>query len=261
MSYAVLVDLARCIGCRSCQVACKAWNDKQAEQTKNLGMYDNPPSLSADTWTVVRFTEIEQENKFSWIFNKIQCMHCLEPACVSVCTVGALQKSEDGPVTYDQDRCIGCRYCLYGCPFGVPRFEWHERLGLISKCNFCVDRLDAGLEPACVKTCPADALIFGQREALVTEARYRIATFPDRYVNHVYGEDEIGGTSFMYLSPVSFDALGFPSLGKEPLTGASESIIGSTPTAIIAAVATLGGFYWLTNREDESVEEDVEEEE
>jgi formate dehydrogenase iron-sulfur subunit len=259
MSYAVLVDLTRCIGCRSCQVACKAWNDKQAEETSCLGRYDNPPTLSADTWTVVRFTEVEDNGRFHWVFNKIQCMHCLDPACVSVCTVGALQKTEAGPVTYDQDRCIGCRYCQYGCPFGVPKFEWGERLGLISKCNFCEDRLAVGMEPACVKACPADALVFGERDDLLTEGRARIAARPQKYVNYVYGEKEVGGTSYLYLSPVPFEKLGFPALDMHPLTSVSESIMSSTPFTMVGAVAAIGGFYWLTHQQDE--EQDADEEE
>lgn len=257
MSKAVLVDLVRCIGCRGCQVACKSWNDRKSEQTANLGIYDNPPTLSADTWTIVRFTEVEHEDRFYFVFHKIQCMHCQEPACASVCTVGALEKTAEGPVTYDREKCIGCRYCQYACPFGVPKFDWNQRFGLISKCNFCADRLATGQEPACVKACPSDALMFGERDQLATEARYRIAARPQRYVNHVYGEDEIGGTSFLYLSPVPFEKLGFPTLNKGKLTQASESIMFSTPITIIGAMAAVGGFYWLTNREDDA--QDAEE--
>lgn len=259
MTKAVLVDLIRCIGCRGCQVACKSWNDKNAEQTVNLGFYDNPPTLSSDTWTIIRFTELEYENSFHFVFHKIQCMHCQQPACVSVCTVGALTKTADGPVTYDRDKCIGCRYCQYACPFGVPKFDWNQRFSLISKCNFCADRLAMGLEPACVKVCPADALVYGERDELVTEARHRIAARPKKYINHVYGEDEIGGTSFLYLSPVPFEMLGFPVLGKNHMTEASESIMISTPLEIIGAAAAVGGLYWLTNREEDAhAEEDTQ---
>jgi formate dehydrogenase iron-sulfur subunit len=162
-------------------------------------------------------------------------------------------------VTYDRDKCIGCRYCQYACPFGVPKFDWDQRLGLISKCNFCNDRLEMGLEPACVKACPSDALVFGERDELVTEARRRIAARPLKYVNHVYGEDEIGGTSFLYISPVPFDKLGFPALDNGKLTQASESIMISTPLTVIGALTAAGGFYWLTNR-DEDAQDDEEEE-
>jgi formate dehydrogenase iron-sulfur subunit len=240
-------------------VACKSWNGNIGENTHNMGSYENPPTLSSNTWTLVRFNEVEYQGRFSWVFYKIQCMHCLHPACVSVCTVGALQKSAEGPVTYDADRCIGCRYCEYGCPFGVPKFQWDRKMGLITKCTFCNERLEAGLKPACVQACPGDALVFGDRQELITQARARIAARPEKYVNHVYGETELGGTSWMYLSPVPFEMLGFNMFGDQPLTGASESIMSSTPISIIAAVAALGGFYWLTSPEEE--EEESEEDE
>jgi formate dehydrogenase iron-sulfur subunit len=251
MSKAVLVDLVRCMGCRSCQVACKAWNDNTYEISTCLGCYDNPKDFSADTWSLVRFTEVEEGQDLHWVFNKIQCMHCLHPACVSVCTVGALEKTPEGPVIYHADKCIGCRYCQYACPFGIPRYEWEEMLGLIRKCTFCADRQSEGLEPACVKACPTDALMVGEREALITEAKRRIAARPHKYVNHVYGEHEVGGTSWLYISPVHFDKLGFPKLGHEHPTLTSEAVLNATPVTIIAAVAALTGLYKLTQRRDE----------
>jgi formate dehydrogenase iron-sulfur subunit len=251
MSHAVLVDLVRCIGCRSCQVACKAWNDNRAEVTLCLGCYDNPPNFSSDTWSLIRFAEVEQGDGLHWVFTKLQCMHCEHPGCVSVCTVGALEKTASGPVIYHDNKCIGCRYCQYGCPFGVPKYEWEKQLGLIRKCTFCADRLADGLEPACVKACPTDALMLGDREQLLTEARRRITARPGKYVNHVYGEKEAGGTSWLYISPVPFTELGFPELGEEHVTLASEAILNSTPVTIIAAVAGLSGLYWLTKRRDE----------
>jgi formate dehydrogenase iron-sulfur subunit len=251
VSKAVLVDLVRCMGCRSCQVACKAWNDNTYEISTCLGCYDNPKDFSADTWSLVRFTEVEQGGDFHWVFSKIQCMHCLHPGCVSVCTVGALEKTPEGPVIYHADKCIGCRYCQYGCPFGVPKYEWEEMLGLIRKCTFCADRQSEGYEPACVKACPTDALMLGEREALITEAKRRIAARPHKYVNHVYGEHEVGGTSWLYISPVYFESLGFPKLGEEHVTLTSEAVLNSTPVTIIAAVAALSGLYHLTKRRDE----------
>ena len=248
MGHAVLVDLVRCMGCRSCQVACKAWNDNLGEVTTCLGCYDNPPNFSQDTWSLIRYTEADYLGKFNWVFTKIQCMHCEHPGCVSVCTVGALEKTASGPVIYHEDKCIGCRYCQYGCPFGVPKYEWEKMLGLIRKCTFCADRLADGLEPACVKACPTDALAHGVREDLLTEARRRIAARPGKYFNHIYGEKEAGGTSWLYISPIPFDQLGFPELGEEHPTKVSESIMNATPVTIIAAVAALSGLYQLTKR-------------
>ncbi len=180
MSKAMLMDLTKCIGCRACQTACKQWNELSAETTSNNGSYQNPPQFSDKTWAVVTFNEIEYQDKFAWIFAKRQCMHCEHPACVSACTVSALAKTAEGPVVYDADKCIGCRYCQYACPFGVPAFEWQETLGLIRKCTMCADRQAAGMEPSCAKTCPTGAILFGDREELLQEARDRIAANPDR---------------------------------------------------------------------------------
>jgi formate dehydrogenase iron-sulfur subunit len=244
----VLVDLVRCMGCRACQVACKAWNDNPAEVTLCLGCYDNPPDLSADTWSIMRFNELEEGGRLHWVFTKRQCMHCEHPGCVSACPVGALQKLEDGPVVYDGKRCIGCRYCMMACPFRVPKFQWDTPLPFIRKCTFCADRQEEGLEPACVKACPTDALTFGERDALIAEAHERIASRPGKYVNHLYGEHEVGGTSWMYLSPVSFEKLGFPALGAQPVTTWSETAMIATPGIIVGAVGILSGIYWITKR-------------
>jgi formate dehydrogenase iron-sulfur subunit len=253
MSKGVLVDLTRCMGCRSCQVACKAWNDNSAELTLCLGCYDNPPDFSPITWSLIRFDEVEQDSKLHWVFTKRQCMHCEEPGCVSVCTVGALEKTPQGPVIYHSNKCIGCRYCQYGCPFGVPRFEWDKPLGLIRKCTFCVDRQSSGYEPACVKACPTDALVYGEREELLTQARARIAARPDKYVNHVYGENEVGGTSWLYISPVPFEDIGFPTLEAEPVAHAAEIVMNATPVTITAVVAGLLGLRALAKRRDEGL--------
>lgn len=259
MSRAVLVDLNRCMGCRSCQVACKAWNDNSAELTQCLGCYDNPPGFSADTWSLVQFNEVEWADRLYWVFSKRQCMHCEHPGCVSVCTVGALKKSPEGPVVYDPSRCIGCRYCQYGCAFGVPSYEWDNPLGLINKCTFCADRVQEGIEPACVKACPTGALKFGDRDELIKEAYYRIYTRPEKYHNHIYGETEAGGTSWLYLSPVPFEELGFPQLDDQPVHHASLIVMNATPAVIVGAVAALSGLYWLTKKD--KVEAETPEEE
>ena len=143
-------------------------------------------------------------------------MHCVHPACVSACTVGALHRTDGGAVVVDTSKCIGCRYCQYACPFGVPQFEWENTLGVVRKCTSCVERLGAGESPACAAACPSGALKFGQRGNLLEEAHARLAAAADRYLPHVYGEDEIGGTNRLYLSDVSFESLGLPSLGKLP---------------------------------------------
>jgi len=173
MSKGVLYDATKCIGCRACQVACKQWNELPAEKTTNSGTYENPPRMSAYTFTKINFTEVEYNGEFKWVFNKQQCMHCQEPGCAEACIVGALVKTEEGPVTYDDGKCIGCRYCMVACPFGIPTFEWDKPLPWIRKCTFCADRQAAGLKPACVTTCPTGALKFGERDELIVEAQRR----------------------------------------------------------------------------------------
>ena len=253
MAFTVLYDANKCIACRGCQAACKQWNmnDEGAGLTTvNSGSYENPPQLSARTFTKIRFTELENNGKFQWVFTKLQCMHCEHPACAAACPVAALQKLPEGPVVYDEGRCIGCRYCMVACPFGVPSFQWDSPLPWIRKCSFCADRLNAGLEPACVKTCPTNALTLGQRDELLTEARKRIAAAPAKYVNHIYGEKEVGGTSWLYLSPVPFEQLGLPVLGMEPVTVDAERAMGAVPPVLLGVAAAMTGIYWVMKRRD-----------
>ena len=261
MGKAVLYDANKCIGCRACQVACKQWNELPAEVTTNRGTYENPPRMSAYTFTKIHFTELEHNGKFQWVFAKLQCMHCEHPACVTACPVGALVKTPDGPVIYDDRKCIGCRYCMVACPFGVPNFEWDKPIPWIRKCTFCADRQAAGLKPACVTTCPTGALEFGEREELISEGWRRIKAAPDEYVDHIYGEKEAGGTSWMYLSPVPFDKLGFPSVSSDSVTINAERAMGAVPPVLLAVAAAMSGFYWLFKRREKMNQEETVEEE
>ncbi|MEA3336306.1 MAG: 4Fe-4S dicluster domain-containing protein [Chloroflexota bacterium] len=253
MTRAMLIDLNKCIGCRGCQAACKQWHDLPAEMTTNNGSYQNPPAFSDKTYTVVTFNEVEYDERFYWMFAKRQCMHCEHPGCASACTVGALQKTAEGPVVYDSSKCIGCRYCQYACPFGVPTFEWQETLGLIRKCDFCVDRTGDGMAPACAKACPTGAIQFGERDVLLAEAHHRIATQPHKYINHIYGEHEVGGTSMLYLSGVPFAALGFPKLGEQPVSEYAEKVMGQTPTVAVGVAAIAAGLWWVIKRREENM--------
>jgi formate dehydrogenase iron-sulfur subunit len=194
--------------------------------------------------------EVEQDGETHRIFVKRQCMHCENPACVSACPVGALQKLENGAVVYDCTRCIGCRYCMVACPFSIPKFEWDERLPRIRKCTFCADRQADGLAPACATACPAGALTFGKREALIAEAQGRIETEPDRYFHHIYGQDELGGTSWLYLSPVPFELIDFPALESEPVTTLSEAVATYGTAGVATSVSLLLGglYYWFNGR-------------
>lgn len=244
----MLSDLTKCIGCGWCAEACSEWNHLAAQQPGSQGQEQS--CLSAQTWTLPDLREIEHDGQKHQVFVKQQCMHCLDPACVSACPVGALQKLDNGPVVYDCTRCIGCRYCMVACPFGIPKFEWDEPLPRIQKCTFCVDRQTQGMAPACSAACPTGALTFGNRDALIAEAEARIQADPDRYYPHVYGKDELGGTSWMYLSPVPFEELDFPTFKTEPVTALSESV-ATYGTAGVAASVTLlmGGLYYWFHRQ------------
>jgi len=255
MSKAVLYDATKCIGCRACQIACKQWNEMPGVKTTNEGTYENPPKMLAYTLTKIHFAELEDSGKFQWVFAKLQCMHCEHPACVTACPVAALQKRDDGPVTYDDYKCFGCRYCMVACPFGVPDFEWDKAIPWIRKCTFCADRLGAGLEPACVATCAPEALKFGERDDLINEARERIAAAPGKYVDHIYGENEVGGTSWLYLSPVPFEKLEFQDFGSEPVIANVERAMGLVPSVLLGVAATMAGLYWLTRRRQKISEE------
>jgi ferredoxin len=167
-------------------------------------------------------------------------MHCVDPACVSVCMIGALHKTKWGVVAYDKDKCIGCRYCQVACPFNVPKFEWTKAAPQIVKCELCRDRLTAGKEPACTEACPRGAVIFGKRQDLLAKAKARIAAAPSRYVPKVYGEHEAGGTQVLYLAAVPFEDLGFPSLGDQPVPELTESLQHAIYQGFIAPVALYG---------------------
>ncbi len=213
MSKGVLIDVTRCIGCRSCQVSCKSWNDLPAKLSEFSNNWDSPGKLSADTWTNVNYYLIEEGDQLKWRFVKKQCMHCNEPACESACFTHSFVKTKEGAVIYkptdaNKDYCVGCRYCMIACPFGVPGFQWDKAFPYVLKCRFCYDRMQEGLEPACVTSCPTQTLTYGDRDELLALAWSKINNDP-KYVKHVYGEKEYGGTSWLYISDVSFDKIGF----------------------------------------------------
>jgi formate dehydrogenase beta subunit len=240
---AMLYDATICVGCNACTNACRQWNNTTPEPDERE-VYDAPKELSADTWTMIQL--YQGENEYSFV--KRQCMHCVDPACVSGCPVQALQKTAEGPVTYDKDRCIGCRYCMYACPFHVPRFEWDTAQSpVIAKCTLCADRIKDGIGgPACAERCPTGALIWGKRGDLIAEAEKRISEEPARYVDHVYGKDDAGGTSVMYLSGVSFEKLGLEDLGTSPIPEISEGTANIVLPGILVGGPLLLGMIRMT---------------
>jgi formate dehydrogenase iron-sulfur subunit len=251
----MLSDLTKCIGCGWCQEACREWNNLPTEKNEGLKGDGSQPYLSADTWTLPELYQIEQGGEVHQVFVKRQCMHCVNPACVSACPVGALQKLDNGAVTYDYRRCIGCRYCMVACPFSIPKFEWDQPLPRIRKCTLCADRQEMGLEPACATACPTGALKFGDRDVLIAEAEARIQAEPESYFPHIYGKEELGGTSWMYLSPVSFEELDFPTLKTEPVTELSETVATYGSAGVAASVTfLLGGLYYWFHRRENSIQ-------
>jgi len=258
MSKGVLYDANKCIGCRACQVACKQWNELPAVETTNTGTLENPPLLSAKTFTRLRFREVEHNDELHFVFAKTQCMHCEEPACASACLVKALEKTDCGAVIYDDHKCIGCRYCMMACPFGIPTFEWDEAMPWIRKCTFCPDRQAAGLEPACVATCPTGALKFGDRDDLIAEAKQRVKDSPDKYFDHIYGEEEVGGTCWLYIFPVPFEEMGFPALGTKAMNVDANRAMNAVPGIAVGVTALMAGVYWLTKRKQQMNQEKAE---
>lgn len=214
MSKGVLVDVARCIGCKGCMVSCKSWNDLPANKGAFSNNWDSPGKTSADTWTSVLNYVIDEGNELKWRFVKRQCMHCNKPACESACFTHSFVKTSEGAVVYkpteiNKDYCVGCRYCMIACPFGTQGFQWDKPFPYVLKCRFCYERIkEKGMEPACVTCCPSGCLKFGERSELISEAWDRIHRDP-KYVKHVYGEEEYGGTSWLYISDVPFDRIGF----------------------------------------------------
>jgi formate dehydrogenase beta subunit len=246
--FAMLYDATKCIGCNACSNGCRAWNNTTPEPDPS-GLYDAPRELSADTWTLIQAYQGDSE----YSFVKHQCMHCIDPACVSACPVHALTKTDTGPVVYDADRCIGCRYCMLACPFHVPRFEWDEVIPVIAKCTFCADRLEVGDGPNCAEFCPTGALIWGRRGEMLAEAEGRLAVSPDRYVDHVYGKEEAGGTSVLYLSSVPFEKLGLPELDAEPIPEVSEGVGNIIiPGIVFGGPLILAGIRYLARPEGEA---------
>jgi len=234
----LLFDVTRCVGCGACYQACK--ERSRLPQTTADFLQDH---LSDRTLTVVN----NRQNRFV----RRLCMHCETPTCVSVCPVGALEKTPSGPVIYHEDRCIGCRYCMLACPFSIPHYEWSKVLPRVRKCDLCADRLADGQPTACSEVCPTGATLFGEREQLVQVARERLSASPATYKPGIYGLEEVGGTSVLLISDVPMESLGYPkSLIKEPLPLLTWKVLQRIPNFVIAGTALLGGIWWITSRRD-----------
>ncbi len=232
---ALLIDLTMCVGCNSCQEACKKENGLPEGEEK---------SLSATAYTAL--------NEYDGVFVRRMCQHCLEPTCASVCPVGAFTKTPEGPVVYDESKCIGCRYCIQACPFQVPRYQWNSTYPRVEKCKFCTSRISRGLQTACAEACPTGATKFGDRDELVREAYARMRAEPGKYVDRIYGLEDVGGTSVLYLSSVAFEKLGFKTqLQQSALPMLTWNALSKVPGVVGVGGVLLYGIWWITNRRTE----------
>jgi Fe-S-cluster-containing dehydrogenase component len=257
-SFGVLHDTTRCIGCRKCEEACNQVNDlpPPAEPFEDLTVLDNPRRPNAAVFTIVN--RFEPDDGGPVIFAKNQCNHCLEPACASACFVRALKKDKTGAVIYNASLCVGCRYCMIACPFNIPAYEYNEPLTpRIRKCHLCQFRIEKGLLPGCVEKCPTEALAFGERDRLLKLARQRIEKFPGRYVDHVYGEQEMGGTSWIYLAPTSFNQIGLrEDLGNQSAASLTSGPLKAVPIVVGLWPVLLTGIYAISKRKDKIAQQE-----
>jgi formate dehydrogenase iron-sulfur subunit len=246
----VLVDTTLCTGCRGCEAACAEANGlPEPGMATNPAVFDQIRSTDTRTFTVVNRASGSTPARFI----KRQCMHCVEPACASACLVRALDKTPTGPVVYNKSRCLGCRYCMVACPFGVPKFEYEKAAPYIQKCTFCASRQAEGKPPACAGVCPSGALTFGKRDELLEMARERMYRPGSRYVRHIYGEHEVGGTSWLYLTDVPFEKLGLPTdVGIYAYSSLTQASLAAVPFVLTLWPPLLMGLYTFSQRRAEA---------
>ncbi|MBW1901860.1 MAG: 4Fe-4S dicluster domain-containing protein [Deltaproteobacteria bacterium] len=260
-SVGVLFDSVLCLGCRDCEAGCNKVNELPAPDLpfNDLSVLDEKRRTSTKAFTVVNRYAHEKSPKGAF-FRKSQCNHCLDPACVSACFVRALRKSKEGPVTYDPSVCVGCRYCMIACPFEIPTYEYDKALTpRVMKCDMCYSRVTEGKLPGCVEACPNEALTFGTRKDLIKTARERVRKYPDRYVDHIYGEHEMGGTNWLYLSGVPFNELGMrEDLGTAPAPDLTAGFFGSVQMVVGLYPVLLTGIYAITKRKEKISKEEEE---
>jgi formate dehydrogenase iron-sulfur subunit len=250
-SLAVLHDITLCIGCRRCEEACNKVNELPAPETPftDLGVLDHQRRTTSKTYTVVNR---KPGNGSQPVFVKKQCNNCLEPACASVCFVKAFTKTKEGAVVYDPSVCVGCRYCMIACPFEIPAYEYDSAFSpRVMKCTMCHPRVLEGKLPGCVEACPTEALVFGKRDDLLKIARQRITHRPDKYIDHIYGEREMGGTSWLYLSSVPFETIGMRTdLGVTPAPELTAGALGAVPMVVGLWPVLLTGIYAMSKRKE-----------
>ncbi len=261
---AKLIDVSKCIGCKACQVACMEWNDTRDDIGHNHGVLDNPMDLTADSWTVMRYAEVEGERGLEWLIRKDGCMHCANPGCLKACPApGAIVQYANGIVDFQEENCIGCGYCIAGCPFNIPRLSRKD--SKVYKCTLCSDRVAAGLEPACVKTCPTGAIVFGTKEEMKHHAEVRIADLKARGFTRagLYDPAGVDGTHVMYVLHHADKPEIYNGLPRDPSIGPLVDIwkgaakpIGSLALAAVVA----GAFFHYVTKGPNEVSREIEKE-
>jgi formate dehydrogenase iron-sulfur subunit len=248
---AKLIDVTKCIGCKACQSACQEWNDLREEVGINEGSYQNPHDLTENSWTLMRFAEHEQNGTLEWLIRKDGCMHCADPGCLKACpSPGAIIQYSNGIVDFQEEHCIGCGYCVAGCPFDVPRISKKDSKAY--KCTLCSDRVSVGLEPACIKACPTQALVFGSKEDMIDHANDRIADLKERGFDQagLYDPAGVGGTHVMYVLHHADQPQLYNDLPKEPTisptVGLWKGVMKPLATAAMLFTALAGFFHYVT---------------
>lgn len=250
LEVAKLIDVSQCIGCKACQVACMEWNDLRDEVGANVGVYDNPADLTAKSWTLMRYAEVEQGGRLEWLIRKDGCMHCGDPGCLKACPApGAIIQHANGIVDFQQEHCIGCGYCVSGCPFNIPRLSEVDHKAY--KCSLCSDRVAVGQAPACAKVCPTGAIHFGSKEAMREHASKRVTDLKSRgYINAgLYDPAGVGGTHVMYVLHHADQPGLYSGLAKEPqispLVAVWKGVTKPLAIAGMAAVALASLFHYV----------------
>ena len=268
-AVAKLIDVSKCIGCKACQVACMEWNDTRDAIGTNHGVYDNPMDLTENSWTVMRYAEVELEKgKLEWLIRKDGCMHCADPGCLKACPApGAVVQYSNGIVDFHEENCIGCGYCITGCPFNIPRLS--KKDSKVYKCTLCSDRVAVGLEPACVKTCPTGAIVFGTKEDMLHHAEGRISDLKSRGFAKagIYDPQGVGGTHVIYVLQHADRPEVYCGLPRNPTIGPMVDLWkgAAKPLASLGLAMVVAGaaFHYVTKGPNEvspEIEKEIEDE-
>jgi len=258
---AKLIDVSKCIGCKACQSACQEWNDLREPVGVSLGSYQNPHDLTPNSWTLMRFAETLENGRLEWLIRKDGCMHCADPGCLKACpSPGAIVQYSNGIVDFHEENCIGCGYCIAGCPFDIPRLSGQD--SKVYKCTLCSDRVAVGLEPACIKACPTQALVFGSKADMIEHAQDRITDLKSRgYANAgLYDPPGVGGTHVMYVLHHADQPQIYNGLPKDPHISATvglwKGVFKPLATAAMLLTALAGFFHYVTVGPNETEEEE-----